>query len=225
MKKLITLFAIAGMVLALAPAAQAQEIIDPSGFTATARYESTGSAAAAVNGSGIVSGAGAEGIHVGNNSNTAWLDNTWADPEYEFSTTWFRVNLGATYAVGKMYVWNGQPTVWDRGSGYADIYYSTDETTTDAIPTGGASSGDWILITAAQALNPKANSTADYGPTDALDLSVTAQAIGLYLTQDDGAAHPSGLWGPGTGGNGGNSLSELQFFGAAPPAGTVLIIR
>jgi hypothetical protein len=160
MKKLITLFAIAGLVLALAPAAQAQEIIDNTGFTATESYADQGSATVAVDGTGIVSGEGATGMHSGSDGNSALYAGHDGS---QMANAWFKVDLGASYDLGKMYVWNGQPGggVWDRGSGSADMYYST-VATTDAIPTGGASSGDWILITAAQALNPKADASVAY---------------------------------------------------------------
>jgi hypothetical protein len=198
MKKLITLFAIAGLVLALAPAAQAQTII--AGVTATAGSEYdpgwgpdyVRSATKAVDGTGILSGEGATGLHTGNDTATGWFNGGSA-------TDWFKVDLGASYNVGKMYVWNGEcgNGTWDRGVNPADIYYST-VATTDPIPTGGASSGDWILITAAQAFNQKPLDTANYGPTDTFDLDVTARAIGLYCSQ-------------GFAGNAGCSFAELQF--------------
>ena len=154
---------------------------------------------AVVDGTQMISGEGATGLHKGTLSVTPIYG--WYTSE---ANNWFKVDLGATVAVGKMYVWNGQEEIPDRGVESADIYYST-VVTTDPIPTGGASSGDWILITAGQAFNEIPVGTADFLPSDAFDLDVSARSIGLYLS-----------------GSGGLSLSELQFFTAdtAPPANT-----
>jgi len=154
---------------------------------------------AVVDGTQMISGEGATGLHKGTLSVTPIYG--WYTSE---ANNWFKVDLGATVAVGKMYVWNGQEEIPDRGVESADIYYST-VVTTDPIPTGGASSGDWILITAGQAFNEIPAGEADFLPSDAFDLDVSARSIGLYLS-----------------GSGGLSLSELQFFTAdtAPPANT-----
>ena len=143
---------------------------------------------AVVDGTQMISGEGATGLHKGTLSVTPIYG--WYTSE---ANNWFKVDLGATVAVGKMYVWNGQEEIPDRGVESADIYYST-VVTTDPIPTGGASSGDWILITAGQAFNEIPVGTADFLPSDAFDLDVSARSIGLYLS-----------------GAGGISLSELQF--------------
>ncbi len=206
MKKMMTLLAVVGMVFALAPAAQAA-IIALTGAASTAgpgtdtvNYP----ASRVTDASYMASGSGASGQMTGTTYG-GWYSSA--------ITTWFRVDLGASYDVGTMYVWNGQPGngVWDRGVGSADIYYSTSDTA-QAIPTGGATSGDWILITAAQAFNPKANATVNYGYTDAFDLNVTgAWVIGLQCTQ-------------GFGGNGGNSLGQLQFDGVIT-VGTLIMVE
>ena len=143
---------------------------------------------AVVDGTQMISGEGATGLHKGTLSVTPIYG--WYTSE---ANNWFKVDLGATVAVGKMYVWNGQEEIPDRGVESADIYYST-VVTTDPIPTGGASSGDWILITAGQAFNEIPAGEADFLPSDAFDLDVSARSIGLYLS-----------------GAGGISLSELQF--------------
>jgi hypothetical protein len=203
MKKTISILAIAGFILALAPTAQAATIIDPSTLTATAGTENgTRVAQNAVDGSGMVS----TGIH-GNAdpNNTVWFNG--GTP----ASDWFKVDLGASYTVGKMYVWNGETGgEWDRGVGSADIYYST-VVTTEAIPTGGVGSGDWKLITAAQAFNSMPTDGSNYTATDTFNLNVTARQIGLYVTQ-------------GFGGNGGNSLAELQFEVPEPATMSLLAI-
>ena len=198
---LLTAFAAA---IALAPAAQAQTIIPQGQLTATSGgTDATWDDEAAVVDGTQMTGEGATGLHKGTLS---------VDPLHGWYTSednnWFKVDLGATVAVGKMYVWNGQEAIYDRGVGSADIYYSTVETT-DAIPTGGASLGDWILITDDQAFNLHPDNSDDFLPTDAFDLDVTARSIGLYLSID-------------AVGQGGMSLAELQFFEAdtAPPANT-----
>jgi len=203
----ITLFTAFAAAIALAPAAQAQTIIPLTGASSTAGDEDFWEVTRVTDSSYMVSGEGATGLMDGTNFG-GWFGSD--------ASTWFRVDLGASYDVGNMYVWNGQPgnSVWDRGVGSADIYYSTSASATGAsIPTGGASSGDWILITAGQSFNPKANDLNNYLPTDTFNLGVNARVIGLYVTQ-------------GFGGNGGNSLAQLQFFtaGSTPPAAADLEI-
>ena len=181
-------------------ATQGEGAIIPQGqLTATSggTYPTWADEQAVVDGTQMT-GEGATGLHKG----TLSYPDGWYTSE---ANNWFKVDLGATVAVGKMYVWNGQEEIPDRGVVSADIYYST-VVTTDAIPTGGASLGDWILITDDQAFNEIPAGTADFLPSDAFDLDVSARSIGLYLS----------------GTNGGISLSELQFFEAdtAPPANT-----
>jgi len=197
MKKMITLFAVAGMGLALAPAAQAGPGDRITGVTATASSENTASARLAidaVNGAGMTSGELATGMH--NQTYGDGWEATVSVPQ------WFRVDLGATYDVGTMYVWNGEPGVPDRGVRLADIYYSTVDTA-DPIPTGSASSGDWTLLTDEQAfaINPGTN---PYGPTDAIALNINARVIGFYITALQ------------TGNPNNASFAELQFAEGTP---------
>jgi hypothetical protein len=189
MRKFITLFAVLGLVLALAPAAQAGpgDIIPLTGAASTAGDEDFWEAIRVTDDSYMVSGEGAWGVMDGS-KHGGWYGSD--------ETTWFRVDLGQSYDVGTMYVWNGQPGpgVWDRGVGSADIYYSTDATA----PGANFSDPKWTLITSGQLFNMKPANTANYGPTDAFALNVTARVIGLEVTQ-------------GFGGNSGNSFAQLQF--------------
>jgi hypothetical protein len=209
MKKLITLFAIAGMVLALVPAAQAAPGDLITGVTATASSEGSGwqsrLAIDAVNGNGITSGELATGMH-----------NRTAGDSWEASAPlpqWFRVDLGAVKDVGTMYVWNGF-TSSTRAVRVMDIYYSTVDTA-QAIPTGGASSGDWTFWgTPADLPEPAAGNP--FGPTVAIDLSISARVIGfdirnLQTGNPNNASFAELQFAEGTGGGGGSTPGSLIY--------------
>jgi hypothetical protein len=179
---------------ALTPAAAPETIIPLTGASSTASAENSPPRVAAnvTNGSGMT-GEGATGVHTGDDPNDGWLAAAGLP-------NWFRVDLGATYEVEKMYVWNGESNVPTRGVETADIYYSLD-VNADASDFSGS---EWTLLTSGQDFGqipggPQDNNTPDfYGPTDAFDLNVTARVIALNITDV-----------PQTGG----SLNELQFTG------------
>ena len=204
MKKSITLLAVLGLVLALAPAAHAQTIITLVGTNSTAVDEQGAGrdATNVTNGSGMT-GEGATGLHTADDPNEGWegADNNMPK--------WFRVDLGATYAVGTMYVWNGESTVHDRGAETVDIYYST-VASADASNFG---SGDWTLWNGGgTTFALKADNQLDYLPTDAFELNVTARIIAFNITA---------FWTQGP-----VSINELQFFTApSDPTGTVFWFR
>ena len=93
MKKNIVLLAVAALVLALAPTAQAALI---TGTSATASGENIGRVAAnAVNGSGLTGSLGT-GSHDGNPG------NSWEGPAGTNTTGWLSIDLGASYDVDDM---------------------------------------------------------------------------------------------------------------------------
>jgi hypothetical protein len=126
---------------------------------------------------------------------------------------WFRVEFDATYDVGTMYVWNGF-TSSTRAVRVMDIYYSTVDTA-QAIPTGGASSGDWTFWGTPADL-PEPAATNPFGPTDAIDLSISARVIGFYITalqtSNGNNANIAELqFAEGTGGGGGSTPGTLIY--------------
>ena len=139
----------------------------------------------------------------GEGASGEWGPHDFFGGWYSVAPTWFRVDLGATVAVGEMYVWNGQPALPTRGVETGNIYYSTDE---------NAVGGDWsnwgwtqIGTTDTFAQIPNNTLTGDdqsaYGPTDVFDLDVTARVIGIDAF-----------------GSGGVGLAALQFEQVPEPA-------
>ena len=203
-KRNITLCTAFAAAIAFASAAQAETII--SGETGTARsdlygHESWGFAAArAVNDVGMT-GEGATGEHQTSDHSTGWGVNQAGNIAH-----WFKVDLGDSYDVENMYVWNGLPGLPQRGAKTVDIYYSTTDTgnnthgdLTDFNTTGWTFWGtvdDLALYV-----------SGSYTPTDTIALNVNARYIVLNIT----AAH---------GGINNTSIAELQFSEASgtPPA-------
>ena len=201
MRKMITLFAVLGMVLALAPAVQAQDIITLTGAASTAGSTDYWEATRVTDSSYMASGSGSTGLMDGSQYG-GWFGSA--------ADTWFRVDLGDSYEVGEMFVWNGQPGpgVAGRGVRAADIYYSTNASATGAsIPTNATSGGDWTFVGSYE-FAAKAETTDDYLPTSTIDLDVTARVIGFDFSKVTG-----GAWNQG-----GNSLGQLQFDEVPEPA-------
>ena len=201
MKKNIVLLAVAALVLALAPTAQAALI---TGVTATARSEFYGHATwhhqieEAVNGDGMVSGEGATGLHtvgVGQNHGVGWQVAQAGNIAH-----WIKVDLGAIYDVGNMYVWNGLKGLWERGMKTADIYYSTtDPGNNTHVSEAAFDDTGWTLLTSGQAFAQTDNPTnADFLPSDTIALDVKARYIVLNITEAYGGINNV-------------SISELQF--------------
>jgi len=208
MKKMITLFAIAGMVLALAPAAQAApgEII--SGVTATASSEFPNRLAAdAVNGDGMVSGSGAGGTHNGTGS----YDDGWQGTQPTIA--WLKVDLGVTGIVGKMYVWNGQSNLPDRGAKTVDIYYATTDPGNNTHLSGTAfNTTGWTLWDGGATAFAQHPNTATYLPSDTITLNLpNVRYIALNIT----ASHEASSTRANV------SINELQFEEGTPAGPTV----
>ena len=197
-KRNITLFTAIAAAAAFASSAQAAIVLlDGTASTAGPSTDTANFPASRVTDGVGMSGEGTLGLQNNNSALDSWYSIA--------STEWFRVDLGATVAVGEMYVWNGQTGgISDRGTGSSDIYYSLTDTA-QAIPTGGASDGDWIFLKNESAWNQGTNDGTPYGPTDTFDLDVTARVIGFQLTE-------------GFGGNGGNSIAAMQFEVVPEPA-------
>ena len=147
-----------------------------------------------VNSGNQLTGEGASGV---------WGPHTFFGGWYSAVPTWFRVDLGATVAVGEMYVWNGQPALPTRGVETGNIYYSTDENAVG----GDWGNWGWTQIGTTETFTQQAfvdnSSFPGYGTTDVFDLDVTARVIGIDAF-----------------GTAGVGLAALQFFtaGSTPPA-------
>ena len=198
MKKLITLFAIAGMVLALAPAAQAAII---AGDTSTASMNGGGGAEENIANEKGLTGSGATGV----------VARPYSDGARLTIPGWARVDLGTTYTVDTMYVWNyNEDDTGGRGTKDCNIYYST-VVTADA---SNFASGDWTLF-GARTLAPTLSNNTPVTDTIALG-GLTARIIGIEtITNHQGFS-------PFTG------LGKLQFdgvIGATAPSGTVIMFK
>jgi len=196
----ITLLTAIAAAAAFASSAQAA-IISLTGAASSAGSTDFWEATRVTDDSYMVSGEGASGVMDGSQYG-GWYGAA--------ADTWFRVDLGDSYTVGEMFVWNGQPGpgVAGRGARAVDIYSSTVATATGAsIPTDATSSGDWIFEGTYE-FAAKAETTDNYGPTDTIDLGVTARVIGLDFSKVTG-----GAWNQG-----GNSLGQLQFDAVPEPA-------
>ena len=162
-------------------------LIDPAGLSATASSTSAYGtpALAAVNGSGMT------GETHDVNYQHMWLSG----PDY--GKEWFRINLGASYALDMMKVWNyNQPPGYNcRGVKQADIYWSNAASNPDG--SGSFNPSNWNLLgTAGQQTFTKAPGTAHYDTPDAVQFGgITAHWVTIKMNTyyADSGLHDVGL--------------------------------
>ena len=203
-KRHITLFTAIAAAAAFASSAQAAPGDIISSVTATARSEFNFSSGwhlqieEAVNGDGMVSGEGATGLHTGGVGQQHGVG--WQVDQPGNIAHWIKVDFGAIYDVGNMYVWNGLRGFWDRSMKTADIYYSTtDPGNNTHVSEAAFDDTGWTLLTSGQAFAQTDNPTnADFLPSDTIALDVTARYIVLNITEAYGGINNV-------------SISELQF--------------
>ncbi len=218
-KRNTSLFTAIAAAAAFASSAQAAPGDIISSVTATARSEFNFNSGwhhqieEAVNGDGMVSGEGATGLHtvgVVQNHGVGWQVAQAGNIAH-----WIKVDLGAIYDVGNMYVWNGLKGLWERGMKTADIYYSTtDPGNNTHVSEAAFDDTGWTLLTSGQAFAQTDNPTnADFLPSDTIALDVKARYIVLNITEAYGGINNV-------------SISELQFSEASgtPPAAADLEI-
>jgi len=217
-KHTITFAAVAGLVLALAPAAQAG-LIDPTTLTATASNDHSTSIyppSSVVDGSGLYLGTYPDEIHhgghhggVGNSAGQQWLS---LEPIDE----WFKVDLGAAYFLDTLRFWNGS----FRGTNDTDsvkdahIYYSSQA----ADPGSDFSQPAWSLFGAHTFVQnpstapPPPGVDADFAKTEEIALGgVAAQWVALDLHNNYGTAD----W---------MAIAEMQFDGELIPEPATLAL-
>ena len=190
--KLTAVLAIAGLILALAPAAQAALIL---GATSTAKDEgATRVASNIADGTGL-SGTAFTGDWKHNNVN----DDMWLGADAK--PTWVTVDLGGSYTVADMYFWNyketNPTTAIDRQISTYNLWYSNDDTATP----GDFTDVKWSQLggTITAAIVP------DSVPylSEMIDMQdKTAKVIGLEILTGTGS---------------GTGLAALQFDGTAIP--------
>ena len=176
-----------------------------SGVTATASSEHNSGYAPtyAVDGSGLYLGSYPDQIHhgghhsgVANSTFQMWLSE-------ESTDEWFKVDLGDSYAVQTMRVWNGsfRGTLDTDSIKDADIYYSSELSDPGSNFTDPNSS--WLLFGSHTfAINPAGN---DYAKTDELALGgFNARWVALDIQNNYG--HSDWM-----------SIGELQFDGNLVP--------
>jgi len=194
-KKVIVFISILAAV-ALCSAVHAVEPIPipTGGITATASTEGD-SAMLAVDGSGL-SGDYPDEVHVSNG------DLWWNDGTISIADEWFKVDLGDSYILQTLRVWNCNE--WYDGCcvDQVDIYYS-DEEADPGVP--GIDSGWTLLGTAGEQTFDPAPIADGYGPPQEIPLGgITARWIGLDINSNLG--DPTWV-----------GLSELQFTYIPPP--------
>lgn len=155
--------------------------------TATSENSSTRTAVKAINGAGL----NAAGQH-STSADDSWLAKNSGLPS---GGIWYRVDLGDTYNLCSIKVWNYNYKA-DRGAKETDIYYSTAEN-----PEGSTSpSSDWTLLRTVEM--EKATGAADYTGMDPIDFYPVKARYVLF--------HIKSVWGSYGG------LSEVQFFSMSP---------
>ena len=199
-KRNITLFTAIAAAAAFASTAQAATII--SGETATASSDFNGHETwgrpieALVNNLGMT-GEGATGVHQTSDYTTGWQNGQTTAP-------WIKVDLGGTYDVGNMYVWNGLPGLPSWGAQTVDIYYSTTDPGNNVNDSEAAfNTAGWTSWGTVAGLAQYVSGS--YLPTDTIALDVNARYIALNVT----AAY-SGI--------NNASIAELQFEAVPEPA-------
>ena len=194
-KMLTAVVAIAGLVLALAPAAQAALI---TGVTASAKdNEGVRTATKAVDGSGMtgvtVAGTGMHDV-TGDNM---WLgqSSTNAGPQ------WINVDLGGLYTVGDMYMWNYKEGGGGDGGRQVvtyNLWYSADASATP----GTFTDPKWTQLPGGTINATQVGAGSSYGFSDQIAINQDARVIGFeILTGVDNRA----------------GIAELQFDGALVP--------
>ena len=202
----MTLFTAFAAAAAFASSAQAATII--SGETATASSDFHGHETwgfpveALVNDLGMT-GEGAAGVHANGDYAHGWTTDQTTAP-------WIKVDLGATVAVGKMYVWNGAPPAKDWGAQTVDIYYATTDPGVNVNDSEAAfNPAGWTLWNSGVTFAQHAGS-GSYLPTDAFDLNVTAGYIALNITATYAGINNA-------------SIAELQFEQVPEPSSLSLL--
>ena len=201
----MTLFTAIAAAAAFASPAQAAIV---AGVTATAGSELFGDGTTTsrmVDGTGIVSGEGAGGLHAHGSIDDDWRVGSVAN------NPWVKFDLGATVDVGNMFVWNslgsGLP---DFAIREIDIYYATTDPGNNVnLSLAAFDATDWTPwgTVAEMAQIPGA---ADYGPTTTTALNVNARYIAFDIKK-----------GWNTGDSPANSaIAEVQF-DAIPEPGTM----
>ena len=179
-KKAISIVAVAGLVLALAPAAQAawiagSTLVQPTGVDADGQWAPSRPMVAAIDGGGMAS---PDALDTGDLVPATWPSKLttatgWYNLGYDWynagTTGWIEFDLGAEYSIQGFHVWNNTDTI-DRGSRLVDV----------KVATGATAPADWgaISITKAFEFAQGAGAT-DPGQDRQFDAPVTAGDIGV----------------------------------------------
>jgi len=199
-----------GVVVFLAVAtvstAHAQPI--PSdGFTATGSPGND--PMLALNGTGLY-GTYPDEVHENGEAPHYWYVNMWYGYEAPGSPLepWFKVDLGQSYNLEAMRVWNWNQNVdlW-LGAADSNIYYSN-----DVADPGNVGAPGWTLLTSTTFT--KATGSNSYGPPDEVDFGGNAArwVVIEMLNSHDGDPWPGGV-----------GLSEVQFVKVIPEPSTAVL--
>jgi hypothetical protein len=220
---ILSLTLMVSFLLFLSSTAQAGGHIDPSGFIATASsaHATFYGPEFAINGAGLIGGTFPSELHHGghirghsNSAEQIWLSLEPSDDAP--NGTWFKVDLGQSYALEEVVVFNGSFRGGNSGLGttdslkQGDIYYSNSAND----PGDDFSAAGWTLFGTAGAREfaQLINGGGDFGPTETIPLGFTAQWFAIDVNTNYGAAD----W---------TALAELQFIEgeAIPEPGTFAI--
>ncbi|MFI4911462.1 MAG: family 16 glycosylhydrolase [Sedimentisphaeraceae bacterium JB056] len=161
-------------------------LIDPSNITATASGTSQygyRSPVYAINGNGLTD----QNHTNGNGDYSMWMDDT--------STGWFKVDLGSSYSLGTLKLWNfNMDGYTDRGVNQADVYYSN-SASDPGNPVDNPS--NWTLVgTAGSQTFTEASGRSDYGSNTSYSMpdivnlyGITARWISLDINSNHGSAY------------------------------------
>jgi hypothetical protein len=178
-KRHITLFTAIAAAAAFASSAQAAVIL---GDTSTAKNEAGTRFAANISNDNGLTGSGATGTFT-----SPWVNGWQGNGGF---TNWARVDLGATYTVDTMHVWNYHEQEDSRGMRDTNIYYSTVETA-DA---SNFASGDWTLFVAKTMTVGWTGVFGPYTPTDNIAMGgLTARVIGIEILNSVSDANNVGI--------------------------------
>lgn len=143
-------------------------MIDPADLTATASSTSPYGTPPA----NAVSGAG-----MTDDAHDTDYQNMWLSAA-NYGNEWFKIDLGDSYVLGTMKVWNYNQSGWTcRGVKQADIYYSNSSTDPDG--DGTFDPGNWTLLgTAGEQTFTKAPGTEGYNTPDTINCeAITAHWV------------------------------------------------
>ena len=188
-KKAISIVAVAGLVLALAPAAQAawiagSTLVQPTGVDADGQWAPSRPMVAAIDGGGMAS---PDALDTGDLVPATWPSKLttatgWYNLGYDWynagTTGWIEFDLGAEYSLQGFHVWNGQDPE-NGGTNGVDV----------KLATGATAPADWSGVSTTKSFEfakGAGQANTDLGQDYELDSAVTARWVYFDITSSYG---------------------------------------